>query len=157
MGALRWTATASAASALSVGAELLLQAAARTRSLRAVVSEGAGVRSIAEHLHAPGLGRVQRWFSNWAAQTAALAMLGDVSPPDDLKRLVGRVSPQPVLLIEASRGAGGEELTEAAGPDREPLAGARRSHRCAGGPAGRVRAARRRLLRRCAALTTLRA
>ena len=35
---------------LSVGGELLLQTAARTRALRAVVSEGAGVRSLAEHL-----------------------------------------------------------------------------------------------------------
>ena len=105
---------------LSVGGELLLQAAARTRSLRAVVSEGAGVRSIAEHLHTPGLGRVQRWFSNWVAQTAALAVLGDASPPADLEQLVGRVSPRPILLIEAAHGAGGEELNrvylEAAGP-----------------------------------------
>jgi hypothetical protein len=105
---------------LSVGGELLLQTAARTRSLRAVVSEGAGVRSLAEHLHTPGLGRVQRWFSNWVAQTAALAVLGDASPPEDLARLVGRVSPRRVMLIEAEQGAGGEELNQvyldAAGP-----------------------------------------
>src|SRR5215217_5875866 len=89
---------------------LLLQAAARNRSLRAVVSEGAGVRSLAEHLHTPGLGPVQRWFSNWIVQNAALAVLGDAAPPDDLTDLVGRISPRRVLLIQAEQGAGGEEL-----------------------------------------------
>jgi hypothetical protein len=105
---------------LSVGGELLLQTAARTRSLRAVVSEGAGVRSLAEHLHTPGLGPAQRWVSNWVVQTAALAVLGDAQPPEDLKRLAGRIAPRPVLLVEAAQGAGGEELNDvyarAAGP-----------------------------------------
>jgi len=95
---------------LSVGGELLLQAAARTRSLRAVVSEGAGVRSLAEHLHTPGVGRVQRWFSNWVVQTAALAVLTNASPPSDLTDLMSRISPRAVMLIRAEHGAGGEEL-----------------------------------------------
>ena len=38
---------------LSVGGELLLQPAAHDQRLRAVVSEGAGVRSLAEHLQTP--------------------------------------------------------------------------------------------------------
>jgi fermentation-respiration switch protein FrsA (DUF1100 family) len=95
---------------LSVGGELLLQAAARAPSLRAVVSEGAGVRSLAEHLHTPGVGSVQRWFSSWTVQTAALAVLGNAAPPDDLTDLTGRISPRPVLFIQAEEGAGGEEL-----------------------------------------------
>jgi dienelactone hydrolase len=95
---------------LSVGGELLLQAAAHTRALRAVVSEGAGVRSLAEHLHTPGVGRLQRWFSNWVVQTAALALLSNTSPPEDLTRLVARMSPRALMLIEAGHGAGGEEL-----------------------------------------------
>jgi uncharacterized protein len=95
---------------LSVGGELLLQAAAHTRALRAVVSEGAGVRSLAEHLHTPGVGRLQRWFSNWVVQTAALALLSNTSPPEDLTRLVARMSPRTLMLIEAEHGAGGEEL-----------------------------------------------
>ena len=95
---------------LSVGGELMLQTAAHHPSLRAVVSEGAGVRSLAEHLHTPGLGRVQRWFSNWVVQTAALAVLSDAAPPDDLVDLAGAISPRPVLLIQAERGNGGEEL-----------------------------------------------
>jgi dienelactone hydrolase len=48
---------------LSVGGELLLQAAAHDGGLRAVVSDGAGVRSLAEHLHTPGLGAIQRWLT----------------------------------------------------------------------------------------------
>ena len=95
---------------LSVGGELLLQAAAHTRALRAVVSEGAGVRSLAEHRHTPGVGRVQRWFSEWVVQTGALAVLSGVAPPEDLTRLVARVSPRALMLIEAQHGAGGEEL-----------------------------------------------
>jgi hypothetical protein len=95
---------------LSVGGELLLQAAAHDRRLRAVVSEGAGVRSLAEHLHTPGVGRVQRWLSNWVVQTGALAVLSNTSPPPDLTELVARISPRAVMLIQAEHGAGGEEL-----------------------------------------------
>ena len=95
---------------LSVGGELLLQAAAHTRALNAVVSEGAGVRSLAEHLHTPGVGRVQRWFSNWVVQTGALAVLSNASLPEDLTELVARISPRALMLIEAQHGAGGEEL-----------------------------------------------
>ena len=40
---------------LSVGGEMLLQTAAETTGLKAVVSEGAGTRSLLEHLHIPGL------------------------------------------------------------------------------------------------------
>ena len=98
---------------LSVGGELLLAAAARTGDLRAVVSEGAGERSLAEHLHRPGTGRVQRWLTPWLAQTAALAVLSNTSPPDDLLALVPRISPRPVLLIQALDGAGGEDLNPA--------------------------------------------
>ena len=38
---------------LSVGGEMLLQTAAETTGLKAVVSEGAGRRSLREHLHTP--------------------------------------------------------------------------------------------------------
>ncbi len=95
---------------LSVGGELMLQAAARDRGLRAVVSEGAGVRSLAEHRHTPGVGGVQRWLSPWVAQTAALTVLGNGGPPPDLARLVSRIAPRPVLLIRALHGNPDEAL-----------------------------------------------
>jgi fermentation-respiration switch protein FrsA (DUF1100 family) len=98
---------------LSVGGEMLLAAAARNPDLSAVVSEGAGVRSLAEHLHTPGVGAVERWLTPWLTQTAAVAVLSNTSPPDDLVDLVARIAPRDVLLIQAADGAGGEELNVA--------------------------------------------
>jgi hypothetical protein len=97
---------------LSVGGELLLQTAAHTSDLRAVVSEGAGQRSLAEHLDNPELGTVQRWFTGMAAQTAAVAVLSNGVPPDGLADLVPRIAPRPVLLIEAEKGNPDEVLNE---------------------------------------------
>jgi hypothetical protein len=105
---------------LSVGGELLLAAAARDRDLRAVVSEGAGIRSLAEHLQTPDVGALQRWVTPWLVETGAIAVLSNSAPPDDLTELVAKITPRPVLLIQARDGNGGEELNsvyaEAIGP-----------------------------------------
>ena len=82
------------------------------RALRAVVSEGAGQRSLAEHLDNPELGRVQRWFSGMLAQTAAVAVLSNGPPPRVLADLVPRIAPRRVLLIEAVNGNPDEILNE---------------------------------------------
>ena len=95
---------------LSVGGELMLQTAAHTTALRAVVSEGAGVRSLREHLHTPGLGAVQRWLSPWVAQQGAVAVAANAAPPEDLVGLVGRIAPRPILLIRALHGNPDEVL-----------------------------------------------
>ena len=97
---------------LSVGGELLLQTAAHTPALRAVVSEGAGQRSLAEHLDNPEVGTVQRWFTGMLAQTAAVAVLSNTTPPDALADLVPHIAPRPVLLIEAVHGNPDEVLNE---------------------------------------------
>jgi hypothetical protein len=97
---------------LSVGGELLLQTAAHTRALRAVVSEGAGQRSFAEHLDNPELGSVQHWFSGMLAQTGAVAVLSNTAPPPDLADLMPQIAPRPVLLIEALNGNPDEGLNE---------------------------------------------
>jgi hypothetical protein len=89
---------------LSVGGELLLQTAAHTSGLRSVVSEGAGARSLAEHLDMPGLGRLQRWLTPTVVQTAAVAVLSGHRPPGDLAELVARIPPRRVLLIRALDG-----------------------------------------------------
>ena len=108
---------------LSVGGELLLQTAAHTKALRAVVSEGAGQRSLAEHLDNPEVARVQRWLTGMLAQTAAVAVLSNSAPPDGLADLVSRIAPRPVLLIQARSGNPDEILNEvyqrAAGPSAE--------------------------------------
>jgi hypothetical protein len=94
---------------LSVGGEVMLEAAATNPSLRAVVSEGAGVRSVREHL----LRGPQGWFSlpEAAVQTAALAAMTGTSPPRSLTDLLPRIAPRPLLLIYAGHGGGGEELS----------------------------------------------
>ena len=73
---------------LSVGGEMLLQSAAESQELRAVVSEGAGTRSIREHLHTSG---AARWIllPQWSVITAATAVFANHPPPPDLKELVG--------------------------------------------------------------------
>jgi uncharacterized protein len=92
----------------SVGGEMMLQAAASNPGLRAVVSEGAGVRSVHEHL----LYGPRGWFSlpEAAVQTAAVAVLSGAVPPPSLADLVPRIAPRPLLLIYAGRGGGGEDL-----------------------------------------------
>jgi len=97
---------------LSVGGELLLQTAAHDRRLRVVVSEGAGVRSLAEHLQTPGVGRLQRWGTNWLTQTAAVAVLSDTVPPPELGGLVEHIGPRPVLLVRAANGHPDELLNQ---------------------------------------------
>ena len=92
----------------SVGGEMMIQAAAGNQELRAVVSEGAGVRSVREHLL-----RGQRgWFSlpEVAVQTAAITVMTGTAPPPSLADLVDRIGPRPLFLIYAGRGGGGEEL-----------------------------------------------
>ncbi len=92
----------------SVGGETMMQAAASNAGLRAVVSEGAGVRSVREHL----LRGPRGWFSlpEAAVQTAAIAVMSGTGPPPSLSDLVPRIAPRPLFLIHAGQGGGGEEL-----------------------------------------------
>jgi hypothetical protein len=92
----------------SVGGEMMLQAAASNDGLRAVLAEGAGVRSVREDL----LRGPRGWFAlpETAVQSAALAVMTGTPPPPALDDLVPLISPRPVFLIYAGNGAGGEEL-----------------------------------------------
>lgn len=92
----------------SVGGEQMLEAAAGNPRIRAVVSEGAGERSIRETL-LYGL-RGLPSIPTAAVQTAAVAILGDTLPPPSLEQLVARIAPRPILLVYAGRGGGGEDL-----------------------------------------------
>jgi uncharacterized protein len=96
---------------LSVGGELLLQTAAHDRGLRAVVSEGAGVRSVAEQKHMPDTPpEPLRWIAPIAMETAAGVVLSDHLPPPDLADLLPDIAPRPVLLIRGMRGNADEVL-----------------------------------------------
>ena len=90
----------------SVGGELMLETAAETDELKAVVSEGAGIRSVRE--------ASLQWDAVpiWAGITAATAVFSDDSPPPSLNDLVDRISPRAVFFIYAKNGQGGENLSQ---------------------------------------------
>ena len=94
----------------SVGGEAMLEAAAGNAGLHAVVSEGAGARSVREDL----LRGPRGWFAlpEAAVQTAALAVLGQTAPPPSLNELAARISPRHAFLVYAGRSGAGEELNE---------------------------------------------
>ncbi|HEU4970770.1 MAG TPA: alpha/beta fold hydrolase [Gaiellaceae bacterium] len=138
----------------SVGGEVMLEAAASNSGIRAVVSEGAGVRSVREHL----LRGRRGWFSlpEVAVQTAAVAVMSGATPPPSLSDLVPRIAPRPLLLVYA-----GPRRRRRRADDPPLLRSRRRAQDCVedrrgrprrrprGAPA-RIRAARRRLPRRSA-------
>jgi uncharacterized protein len=95
---------------LSVGGELMIETAAEDQRLRAVVSEGAGARSLAEHWDDPGPAAVQKPFTNLVAQTLALAVLANQGPPPGLTGLVDDIAPRPLLLIRGLDGQPQEAL-----------------------------------------------
>jgi uncharacterized protein len=102
---------------LSVGGELMLQTAAHTRDLRAVVAEGAGSRTAREDLQMPDAGDLAlpgagKWplVVNSAVRDAALAVFSNHGPPPRLTDLVGRIAPRPVFLIHATHGVDTEAL-----------------------------------------------
>jgi dienelactone hydrolase len=83
---------------LSVGGEMLLEAAAESDGLKAVVSDGAGSRSIREDLARPGSGK---WgeIPPTAVITAATAIFSNQAPPPNLKQLVARIAPRSVFFV----------------------------------------------------------
>jgi len=83
---------------LSVGGELLLQAAAESEGLRAVVSDGAGARSIREDLARPGTGK---WLEvpTSLVITAGAMLFSNHTPPPNLEGLAPRISPRSAFFI----------------------------------------------------------
>jgi fermentation-respiration switch protein FrsA (DUF1100 family) len=107
----------------SVGGEILIQAAAESDQLAAIVSEGGSQRSVREGMNFDSW---TKWFGipSGAAMTAGVSVFGNQTPPPNLKDLVTDISPQAVFLIYAADGQFGEvELTddyyEAAGEPKE--------------------------------------
>ncbi len=96
---------------LSVGGELMLETASETDQLKAVVSDGAGIRSVREATESP-------WDTKllavpvWGGITVATAVFSDDAPPPNLNDVVERISPRPVFFIYAERGQGGEDLSQ---------------------------------------------
>jgi uncharacterized protein len=95
----------------SVGGEQMLEAAAGNHALRAVVSDGAGERSVRETwLHGA---RAALALPEAAVQTTAVAALSGTLPPPSLESVASRVAPSAVFFIYAGRGGGGEDLNPA--------------------------------------------
>jgi dienelactone hydrolase len=96
---------------LSVGGEMMIEAAAETDELAAVVSEGAGARSTTEDMdeNRPALEKWTLGLTTSAAKTAAVAVFSNQFPPANLKDLAAKVE-QPLLLIAAPVRGVGEEL-----------------------------------------------
>jgi len=92
---------------LSVGGEMMLEAAARSHGLDAVLSEGAGERSIHEFLDMAG---GDKWLAlpGYAALSAGISLFSNHVPPPSLKDLVGRIAPTPVFFIYGEHGQDGE-------------------------------------------------
>jgi dienelactone hydrolase len=94
---------------LSVGGEMLLQFAAETDDLQAVVSEGAGIRSVREATELTGSERLVA-VPVFALVTGATAVFASDLPPPSLTDLSAEIS-VPVFFIYATPGQGGESLS----------------------------------------------
>jgi uncharacterized protein len=105
---------------LSVGGEMMLDAASDTKSLAAVVSEGAGARMFTEEMDTElsGVEKATMAVPAWLKQ-ASIAVFANQSPPTNLKDLVPRIAPRAMFLIAAPNAPTGEDLNrgyyEAAG------------------------------------------
>ena len=136
---------------LSVGGEMMIEAAAESPELKAIVSEGASSRSVRDELARPGHGW-QEIVGN-AVATSATAIFTDNLPPAPLKSLVPRdlgrrASSSTASAANLPREPANTAFFAAARGEKEIWEVPRRGpHRWRRGPAGGVRATGRRLLR----------
>jgi uncharacterized protein len=97
---------------LSVGGEMMLQTAADTNALAAVVSEGAGARTLAEELDdVSGFDKVGTALT-YAARDLSNSVFQNRLPPENLTQLVPKIAPRPIFLIH-----GGEDDAGHRNPD----------------------------------------
>ena len=94
---------------LSVGGEVMLQAAADSDALKAIVSEGAGVRSVREAVHVSGADKVI-FTELFAITTLGTAVFTSDLPPPSLTDLSADIS-EPLLVIYSDQGQGGETIS----------------------------------------------
>jgi hypothetical protein len=89
---------------LSVGGEMMLQTAAGTNDLAAVVSDGAGARVMSEELaDVDGVSKLTA-APLYLVKTAAVALFSNHAPPSDLTTYIPRIAPRPFMLIHAAKG-----------------------------------------------------
>ena len=112
---------------LSVGGELMLEAAAKDPDLRAIVSDGAGARQLQEDKRAFSGRQFWPLSPAFALLNGSVAVFSDTAPPESLTELVPRIAPRPVLFIWAPDGGNATEVLtpvyhRAAGPSSSLLA-----------------------------------
>ena len=95
---------------LSVSGEMLLQAAAESPKLAAVVSEGAGTRTLSEKLESFSDAEIVRGFHALLVHQASLLLFSNEDAPPSLIDLVPHIAPRPVLLIWAPNSPNEEGL-----------------------------------------------
>ena len=92
---------------LSVGGEMLIEAAAESDAFKAVVSEGGSGRSVRDLLANPG--NTFDEIPSYLTSTASTALFSNHLPPATLESLVPRIAPRSLFLIYAKHGQGGSE------------------------------------------------
>jgi uncharacterized protein len=105
---------------LSVGGEMMIEAAAESNALAAIVSEGASGRSVRDDFANGGV----RWQDKLgdAVATVGTALATSNTPPADLQSLVPKIGNRPVFFIYGERGQPSEKpansgfYAEARGP-----------------------------------------
>ena len=102
---------------LSSGAESLVEAAGRREDVRAVVAEGAGLRTYGDLLDLPG---ADSWITlpNTAVMLAAAQVLAGWPDVRSVGDFVGAGRPDRVLLIAAGKGVGAEDQLNALWAER---------------------------------------
>jgi MYXO-CTERM domain-containing protein len=93
---------------LSVGGELMLHAAAETDAIKAVVSEGAGSRSVGEFRLMPDAPVTMHAVETMI--TAGLTFFSDSPPPPRMQDVIGRIAPRSVFIIWTRNGVDTEVL-----------------------------------------------
>jgi hypothetical protein len=86
---------------LSVGGEMMLQTAAGTHDLAAVVSEGAGARTMADEVDdVSGLAQLGAVLT-YGVRDLTNVVSQNRRPPENLLTLIPKIAPRPVFLIHA--------------------------------------------------------
>jgi uncharacterized protein len=96
---------------LSVGGEMMLEEAAENDELKAVVSEGAGMRSVREAVHLDRATEKAVASLVFGLVTVGATVWTSNLPPRSLADLSAEIN-QPALFIHATPGQGGETLTK---------------------------------------------
>ncbi len=100
---------------LSMGGEQMIEAAAANPRLKAIVSEGAGIRSVREALsrRGPNVLELALQYPQDLVQTVSVWLLGDETVPPPLTQAAAEISPRAVFFIY---GEDGQEVEKALNP-----------------------------------------